>query len=107
MKLNSLQSVLLNWSDEDCIKILKRCREAIPCEDDGGKLVLVEMVINDQKDEQELTKTRLFVDMEMMLLCNGRGRNEIEWKKLFLEAGLSHYKITATSGLNSIIEVYP
>ncbi|KAJ6767035.1 O-METHYLTRANSFERASE [Salix purpurea] len=100
-------SVLLHWSDEDCIKILKRCREAIPSTDDGGKLVLVEMVINDRKDEHELTKTRLFVDMEMMLICNGRGRDEKEWKKLFLEAGFSHYKITATSGLNYIIEVYP
>ncbi|KAF9683617.1 hypothetical protein SADUNF_Sadunf04G0032500 [Salix dunnii] len=102
-----MKSVLLNWSDEDCIKILKRCREAIPSADDGGKLVLVEMVINDKKDEHELTKTRLFVDMEMMLICNGRGRDEKEWKKLFLEAGFSHYKITATSGLNYIIEVYP
>ncbi|KAJ6670248.1 O-METHYLTRANSFERASE [Salix viminalis] len=102
-----MKSVLLNWSDEDCIKILKRCREAIPSTDDGGKLVLVEMVINDRKDEHELTKTRLFVDMEMMLICNGRGRSEKEWKKLFLEAGFSHYKITATSGLNDIIEVYP
>ena len=70
--------------------------------------MIVEMVINDQKDEQEeLTKTRLFFDMGMMLIGNGRGRNEIEWKKLFLEAGFSHYKITAVSGLNSIIEVYP
>ncbi|KAG6778796.1 hypothetical protein POTOM_015143 [Populus tomentosa] len=102
-----IKSVLLNWSDEDCIKILKRCRAAIPSQDEGGKLVLVEMVINDKKDEHELTKTRLFVDMEMMLICNGRGRNEEEWKKLFLEAGFSHYKITATSGLNSIIMVYP
>ncbi|KAF9672399.1 hypothetical protein SADUNF_Sadunf11G0037700 [Salix dunnii] len=102
-----IKSVLLNWSDEDCIKILKRCREAIPCKDNGGKVVLVEMVINDQKDEHELTKTRLFFDMGMMLIGNGRGRNEIEWKKLFQEAGFNHYKITAVSGLNSIIEVYP
>ena len=34
-------------------------------------------------------------------------QGEKEWKKLFLEAGFSHYKITATSGLNYIIEVYP
>lgn len=105
--LKSSQSVLHNWSDEDCIKILKRCKEAIPSKDEGGRVILIEMVINDKKDEPELTKTRLLVDMLMMLICSGRERNEKEWEKLFLEAGFSHYKITPTSGLNSIIEVYP
>ncbi|EEF39800.1 o-methyltransferase, putative [Ricinus communis] len=103
-----IKSVLHNWSDEACIKILKRCREAIQSKDEGGKVIIIEVVINEKKDECEVVeKTKLFMDMEMMLICTGKERNEEEWARLFLEAGFNHYKITATSGLNSIIEVYP
>lgn len=96
-----------NWSDKDCIRILKNCREAIPSKDEGGKLILVEMVINEKKDEYGVTKARLFVDMQMMLVSGGRGRNEKDWKMIFQEAGFSHYKVNPTSGLFSFIEVYP
>ncbi|XP_065879707.1 trans-resveratrol di-O-methyltransferase-like [Euphorbia lathyris] len=103
-----IKSVLHNWSDAACVKILKRCREAIGSSEEGGKLIIIEMVIrNDKKDENGVAETKFFLDLEMMLLSCGKERNEQEWKKLFMEAGFSHYKITATSGLNSIIEVYP
>lgn len=105
--MNDWQSVLHNWSDEDCVKILKRCREAIPSKNEGGKVIIIEMVIDDKKDQHELTKTKLFYDMMMMVLLAGRERDEKEWEKLFLEAGFSHYKITPTFGFMSLIEVYP
>ncbi|KDP21022.1 hypothetical protein JCGZ_21493 [Jatropha curcas] len=103
-----IKSVLHNWSDQACIKILKLCRESIPNKDEGGKVIIIEMVINEKKDEYQLAETKLFADMQMMLLCpGGRERNEQEWARLFLEAGFNHYKITNTCGLNSIIEAYP
>lgn len=103
-----IKSVLHNWSDEACIKILKRCREAIGCTDRGGKVIIIEMVINEKKDEsKQLAETKLFADMQMMLVCTGRERNEKEWARLFMDAGFSRYKMTTTCGLNSIIEVYP
>uniref|UniRef100_A0A5B6YSF3 Putative trans-resveratrol di-O-methyltransferase n=1 Tax=Davidia involucrata TaxID=16924 RepID=A0A5B6YSF3_DAVIN len=98
--------VLHNWSDEDCVKILKRCREAIPSKD-GGKVIIIDMVINDEKDEHDITETKLVFDILMMVVVTGRERNEKEWEKLFLEAGFSHCKITPIFGLKSIIEVYP
>ncbi|CAN0853270.1 Trans-resveratrol di-O-methyltransferase [Linum grandiflorum] len=100
-----IKSVLHNWTDEDCKKILKRCKEAI--QEKKGKLILIEMVIEESKNDSEMSKTRLLVDMEMMMLCQGKERTEAEWKNLFLESGFSSSKITNTAGLNSIIEVYP
>ncbi|XP_073111169.1 trans-resveratrol di-O-methyltransferase-like isoform X3 [Elaeis guineensis] len=32
-----LKCVLHDWSDEDCVKILKRCKEAVPSKKEGGK----------------------------------------------------------------------
>jgi len=42
-----------------------------------------------------------------IMVVNGMERDEQEWKKIFLEAGFSDYKITPVLGGRSIIEVYP
>ncbi|RVW95920.1 Trans-resveratrol di-O-methyltransferase [Vitis vinifera] len=102
-----IKSVLHNWGDEDCVKILKRCREAIPSSAEGGKVIIIDLVLSNKKDEHELAKTKLFNDMMMMVLVAGKERCEEEWEKLFLEAGFSHYKITPRFGVLSLIEVYP
>ncbi|KAF5943833.1 hypothetical protein HYC85_017910 [Camellia sinensis] len=50
--------VLHNWSDEDCVKILKRCREAIPSKE-GGKVIIIDIVVDGDKDEHDITETKL------------------------------------------------
>ncbi|THF96254.1 trans-resveratrol di-O-methyltransferase-like [Camellia sinensis] len=99
--------VLHNWSDENCVKILKRCREAIPSKEDGGKVIIIDIVVDGDRDEHDIAETKLVFDILMMVLVTGRERSEKEWEKIFLEAGFSHYKITPISGLRSLIEVYP
>ncbi|KAF8411113.1 hypothetical protein HHK36_003652 [Tetracentron sinense] len=102
-----LKWILHDWSDDECLKILKQCKEAILSKDKGGKVIIIDMVVEDKKGKHESIETQLFFDMMMMTLATGRERNEKEWKKLFLEAGFSHYKITPVLGLRSLIEVYP
>ncbi|THF96249.1 hypothetical protein TEA_010430 [Camellia sinensis var. sinensis] len=91
--------VLHNWSDENCVKILKRCREAIPSKEDGGKVIIIDMVVDGDRDEHDIAETKLVFDILMMVLVTGRERSEKEWEKIFLEAGFSHYKITPIFGL--------
>ncbi|XP_022724600.1 trans-resveratrol di-O-methyltransferase-like [Durio zibethinus] len=100
-----MKLVLHAFGDEDCINVLKRCREAIPTQ--GGKVIIIEIVINEEKDERELTEAKLFFDLTMMVAATGRERTEQEWEKLFIAAGFSDYKITPLFGLRSLIEVYP
>jgi isoflavone-7-O-methyltransferase len=47
------------------------------------------------------------MDILMMTLANGKERDEEEWWNLFKEAGFTSYRIAATLGVRSIIEVYP
>ncbi|KAJ4952323.1 hypothetical protein NE237_029155 [Protea cynaroides] len=98
-----LKWILHDWNDEQCIKILKRSKEAISNGEKGGnlrKVIIVDMVVDDQKKvEPMFTQTQLFFDMLMMTSYNGRERTEKEWEKLFLESGFSHYKITRILGL--------
>ncbi|BBN69545.1 O-methyltransferase family protein [Prunus dulcis] len=85
--------ILHDWSDEESVKILKKSREAI----------LAKM-----KEERLSSGHKcLMWDMLMMVDLSGKERSEAEWEKLFLTAGFSHYKITHTLGLRSLIEVYP
>ncbi|KAJ9136105.1 hypothetical protein P3X46_033216 [Hevea brasiliensis] len=102
-----LKLILHGWSDEECLKILKKCKEAISSKGKGGKVIVIDLVINEKKDEDELTETKLLFDMLMMYVTTGRERTEKEWEELFLKAGFSHYKITPVLGLRSLIEVYP
>ncbi|KAK7817512.1 trans-resveratrol di-o-methyltransferase [Quercus suber] len=78
--------ILHNWSDEECVNVLKNCKEAIMGKGKEGKLLL---------------------DAVMMVLLPGKERSQKEWEKLFLEAGFSHYKIVSSFGMRSLIEVYP
>ncbi|KAK6283866.1 hypothetical protein POUND7_002818 [Theobroma cacao] len=102
-----LKLVLHAFGDEDCIKILKRCREAIPTQGAKGKVIIIDIVINVKKDEHELTEAKLFFDMLMMVVVTGRERTEQDWQKLFMAAGFTDYKISPLFGLRSLIEVYP
>ncbi|KAF8388462.1 hypothetical protein HHK36_027134 [Tetracentron sinense] len=103
-----LKWILHNWSDEDCVKVLKRCKEAIPSKENGGKVIIVDIVVkDDEKGEHELKETQLCFDMMMMVTFGGKERNEQEWQKIFIDAGFTEYKIKPGLGFRSIIEVYP
>ncbi|KAL6329955.1 hypothetical protein AAG906_039870 [Vitis piasezkii] len=102
-----LKWILHDWNDEECVKILQQCRQAIPSKEKGGKVIIIDMMMENQKGDDESMETQLFFDMLMMILVTGQERNEKEWEKLFLDAGFSGYKITPILGLRSLIEVYP
>ncbi|XP_061347760.1 probable O-methyltransferase 3 [Gastrolobium bilobum] len=102
-----LKSILHDWNDEECVKILKKCKEAIMNKGKEGKLIIIDMVIGKEKRDDESVEAQLFFDMLMMVLLTGKERSEKEWAKLISSAGFSDYKITPVFGLRSLIEVYP
>ncbi|KAI9377668.1 hypothetical protein POPTR_019G093200v4 [Populus trichocarpa] len=104
--LSPAKWILHDWNDEECVKILKKCKEAIK-DREGGKVMIIDMMMENQKGEDESIETQIFFDMLMMILVTGQERNEKEWAKLFSDAGFSNYKITPILGLRSIIEVFP
>ncbi|XP_050204368.1 trans-resveratrol di-O-methyltransferase-like [Mercurialis annua] len=100
--------IMHDWNDEDCVKILEQCKEAIKGKE-GGKLIIIDMIMENQTTwtNKETIETQLFFDMATMVLYSSQERNEKEWANLFINAGFSDYKIIPTLGLRSIIEVYP
>ncbi|XP_002277602.1 desmethylxanthohumol 6'-O-methyltransferase [Vitis vinifera] len=99
--------IMHDWSDEDCIKILKNCRKAVP--EKTGKIIIVDGVIREDSDDP-FDKTRLVFDLLMIAhSSNGKERSEVEWKKVLEEGGFPRYRILeiSISTLPMIIEAYP
>ncbi|KAF8020623.1 hypothetical protein BT93_G1152 [Corymbia citriodora subsp. variegata] len=101
-----LKLVLHDWSDNECIQILKNCKEAIS-ESKSGKVILVEAVINEKEDDK-FTDVRLTLDMVMMAhTSGGKERTEKEWAHVLRQAGFAKYTIKPVRAIQSIIEAFP
>ncbi|KAK6919534.1 O-methyltransferase domain [Dillenia turbinata] len=100
-----MKGVMHDWSDQDCVKILKKCREAIP--EKTGKIIIVEAVLRPDGDGP-FDDTNLALDLVMLAQTRGgKERTEGEWKKLLEEGGFPHYNIIQIPTLQSIIEAFP
>ena len=89
------------------MKLLKRCKEAIPSRENGGKVIIIDEVINTTDDvHPKHSETLLCFDIHMMVHTTRKHRTEEEWRKLFTEAGFKGYNIIPALGLRSIIEIY-
>lgn len=98
-----LQKVLHDWSDSECIQILKNCREAI-----SKKVIIGEALIDEQNKEDKMTNAKLLMDMVMMAHTNeGKERTQKEWAYVLTKAGFSSYVIKSTSVLQSLIVAIP
>ncbi|CAN1771008.1 Acetylserotonin O-methyltransferase [Linum perenne] len=101
-----LMQVLHDWNDEDCIRILTKCRDAIPA-DGKGKVIIAEAVVDEEKDG-ELEYARLMLDMVMMAHTNsGKERNLKEWEYILHQAGFTRVTVTRIKAVQSIIQAFP
>ncbi|XP_021686105.2 acetylserotonin O-methyltransferase [Hevea brasiliensis] len=100
-----LMWVLHNWNDDECIQILKKCKEAIP--KDNGKVIMVEVVVGEAKDDK-LEFVRLTLDMVMMAHTDsGKERTSKEWEYILGKAGFSRHTIRPIGEVHSVIEAFP
>ncbi|XP_075484043.1 caffeic acid 3-O-methyltransferase 1-like [Primulina tabacum] len=75
--------ILHDWSDTDCLKILKRCHEALP---DGGKIIVLEGILPETQSEGLICNFQLDVTM-LTFNPGGKERTEKEFHALAKQAG--------------------
>lgn len=93
-----------DWSDEECIEILKKCREAISKE--NGMVMIVEAVIEEGEEgkPKALEDVGLMLDMVMMAHTNfGKERTLKEWEYVIKMAGFSSYTVKSIQAVQSVI----
>nr|B0ZB56.1 RecName: Full=Xanthohumol 4-O-methyltransferase; AltName: Full=Desmethylxanthohumol 6'-O-methyltransferase; AltName: Full=Isoliquiritigenin 2'-O-methyltransferase; AltName: Full=O-methyltransferase 2; Short=HlOMT2 [Humulus lupulus]ABZ89566.1 O-methyltransferase 2 [Humulus lupulus] len=96
--------ILHDWADEDCVKILKNCRRAMP--EKGGKIIIVDIVLEPEGNGL-FDDAAVMLDIALMALTRGKERTEKEWKRVLEEGGFPRYQILKIPALTSVIEAYP
>ncbi|VAH24745.1 unnamed protein product [Triticum turgidum subsp. durum] len=100
-------NILHDWGHDDCVKILQRCKEAIPARNAGGKVIIIDMVRGSANGDKKISEMEAIQNLFTMYIT-GVERDEIEWKRIFSDAGFSDdYKILPVLGPYSVIEIYP
>jgi hypothetical protein len=90
-----LKSVLHDWDDEHCARILGACRSAMR---PGDKLLIVEVMM----EKNEVAFPAL-LDVQMLIQCGGRERTRAEFERLLPASGFRMARVFDTPG-QSIIE---
>ncbi|GAA3996595.1 hypothetical protein GCM10022384_49760 [Streptomyces marokkonensis] len=93
-----LKHVLASWPDEQCLRILRSCRDAMPAH---GRLLVVNAMIP-AGNEPHAGKA---VDMLMMSVLNDRGRTRAEYEELITAAGFEVVRLLEPSPHASVLEV--
>ena len=94
-----------DWSDENCVKILKNCRKAIP--EKSGKIIIVDAVL-EAEGNGLFDDAALVFDLVMLAHSSGgRERTQSQWANILEQGGFPRYNIIKISDLQSIIEAYP
>lgn len=101
-----VQWIFHDWGDEECIKLLKNCREAIPKE--HGKVIIVDHVIDEEGTKHDKFKdVGLMFDMLMMAQTNkGIERTLKEWEYVIKMAGFSSYIVKSIHAVQSVIVAF-
>ncbi len=98
-----LVRVLHDWSDEDCVRILARCRDAMRTD---AVLLVCDQVLD--PDPSRALPTSYLVDTQMMAMFGaGRERTEQEFADLLASCGLTLRALISTPSAVQILEVVP
>jgi hypothetical protein len=95
-----LKSVLHDWPDEDCVRILRSCRNAL---DDDGVVLVVEAVLG----RPEHARAASFSDLNMLVMTGGRERTADEYAALLAQANLRLTRVIDTPTRVSVVEARP
>lgn len=92
-----LSNVIHDWDDEKSARILSRVRDAMAPE---ARVLLAEVVMPGKAEPAATVK---LMDLNMLVLCDGKQRTEAEFAELFRGAGLELARIVP-SGFCSVVE---
>jgi ubiquinone/menaquinone biosynthesis C-methylase UbiE len=95
-----MRHVLHDWTDEQCVEILRNCRKVVPAH---GRVLVVEVALS-PPNEASLGKD---MDMIMLAFPGGKERSEEEYRALFESAGFRLSKVTPTQSGVCVVEGRP
>ncbi|CAG7885885.1 unnamed protein product [Brassica rapa] len=100
-----LKWILHDWTDEDCIKILKNCWQSLS---EGGKVIIVEMTTPENTKINDFSSNIVYaMDMFMLTQCSGgKERSFSQIKNLACDSGFVRCEIKCHAYSYCIIELH-
>jgi len=95
-----LSHVIHDWNEEQCLAILRNCRQAMR---PGSRLLIVEMVL----PAGDAPHPGKLLDLAMLVMPGGQERTEDEYAALLNQAGFRLTRIVPTGSAVSIVEAVP
>lgn len=95
-----MKSILHDWDDDACVRLLVRCREAM---NEGGRVVVVDIVIGPTSRPGPAA----LLDLNMLVKHPGREHDLADFDRIFASAGLRRARTTALNGPYHAIEAVP
>lgn len=96
--------VLIGWSDDKCLDVLKNCHNAIPM---NGKVIVMESIVDEGAETSVVAKAISQMDLFMMTKNpGGRERTLKEFEALAKAAGFAGVKVDCQCGQFSVMEFY-
>ena len=92
-----LKHILHDWSDDECVTILTRVREAMHPD---ARVVVAEMLITDKGPPSPAP----LLDLNMLVMLTGKERTAAEFGALFAKAGLKLSGVTPTHSPVAVVE---
>jgi hypothetical protein len=92
-----MMTVLHDWSDEECIAILKNIKSTAPPD---AKVLILEGVVQPDARNSFL----LDLDIEMLVMTTGRERTRKEWDAVICGAGMQLARVIQAGQWSSIVE---
>jgi SAM-dependent methyltransferase len=92
-----MKYILHDWDDDECVRILTHCRQAMA---KGGRVLAVDCVI----PAGNAWHWGKMLDINMLVLTGGRERTEDEFGELFERAGLRMVAVHPTQSALGIVE---
>ncbi|CAL9237651.1 unnamed protein product [Arabidopsis halleri] len=97
--------ILHDWTDEDCVKILKNCWKSLS---EKGKVIIVEMVRPEEPKINDVSSNVvLAMDMLMLTQCSGgKERTLSQFETLASDSGFLRCEIICHAFSYSVIEIH-
>ncbi|GLU19307.1 hypothetical protein SLE2022_355660 [Rubroshorea leprosula] len=96
--------ILHDWSDDQCVKLLKNCYNAIP---DDGKVIIVDAIAPVLPETDVVSKVITQCDVLMMTQCpGGRERTQHEFMRLASRSGFSGIRYECVVYTSWVMELF-
>lgn len=95
-----LSHIIHDWTEEQCLTILDRCRRAM---EPGSRLLIIEMVL----PAGHAPHPGKMLDMMMLVGPGGQERTEPEYHSLLAKAGFRLTRVVPTDSAVSVVDAVP